>query len=115
MIVHHVFIITLDGIPVYGIITNVIISFASKEAEQLFCDIRPKRLPSDILGVARRKLLMIHAARSLNDLKVPPGNKLEALRGRRGGQYSIRINDQWRICFNFKDGLASNVEIIDYH
>ncbi len=58
---------------------------------------------------------MIHAAHSINDLRVPPGNRLEALRGNRKGQYSIRINEQWRICFNFENGQASYVEIVDYH
>ena len=93
----------------------VIISFASKETEELFHDLRPKKLPADILRTARRKLLMIHAANEANDLRVPPGNRLEVLTGRRKGQYSIRINDQWRICFYFKNGQASEVEITDYH
>ena len=93
----------------------VIISFASKETEELFFDLRPRRLAANILQVARRKLFMIHAAHDLHDLKVPPGNHLEALKGKRKGQYSIRINDQWRICFFFKNGQASEVEITDYH
>ena len=58
---------------------------------------------------------MLHRSRDLNDLKVPPGNRLEALRGNRKGQYSIRINDQWRICFHFSDGIAEQVEMVDYH
>ena len=65
--------------------------------------------------VARRKLLYLHAARRLEDLRVPPGNHLEALRGNRSGQHSIRINDQWRICFIWRDGEAHEVEIVDYH
>lgn len=93
----------------------MISSFASKETEELFNDIRPKKVPADILRVARRKLLMIHAAKTVNDLKVPPGNRLKPLKGKRKGQYSIRINDQWRICFNFEKGQASEVEITDYH
>lgn len=93
----------------------MIVSFASKETEELFCDRRPKRLPSSIWNVARRKLLMIHAAQKLADLRVPPGNRLEILKGNRKGQYSIRINDQWRICFGFEGGQAMDVEITDYH
>jgi toxin HigB-1 len=65
--------------------------------------------------VARRKLLYLHAARRLEDLRVPPGNHLEALRGNRSGQHSIRVNDQWRICFIWIDGEAHDVEIVDYH
>ena len=79
-----------------------------------------KRLPArrwgtDIQRTAYRKLLMIDAAEDLKDLNVPPANRLEKLKGRRAGQYSIRINDQWRICFNWKDGHADKVEITDYH
>ena len=65
--------------------------------------------------IARRKLLLLHRAKSLDDLRVPPGNRLEALRGTRKGQYSIRINDQWRICFVWAQGDARDVEIVDYH
>ena len=65
--------------------------------------------------IARRKLLMLHAAQQIKDLRVPPGNRLEALKGNRRGQYSVRVNDQWRICFHFKNGQASRVEIVDYH
>ncbi len=65
--------------------------------------------------IARRKLLLLHRAKSLDDLRVPPGNRLEALRGNRKGQYSIRINDQWRICFVWAQGDARDVEIVDYH
>ena len=66
-------------------------------------------------AVAERKLAMLHHAKRLDDLRIPPNNRLEALRGDRKGQYSIRINDQWRICFRFQDGEASEVEIVDYH
>ncbi|MFA4874781.1 MAG: type II toxin-antitoxin system RelE/ParE family toxin [bacterium] len=93
----------------------MIVSFACKETESLFYDLRPKRLPADIIKVARRKLMMIHAAHTIRDLEVPPGNRLEQLKGDRKGQYSIRINDKWRICFRYKDGQASSVEITDYH
>jgi proteic killer suppression protein len=65
--------------------------------------------------IARRKLLLLHRAKSLDDLRIPPGNRLEALRGNRKGQYSIRINDQWRICFVWAQGDARDVEIVDYH
>ena len=65
--------------------------------------------------VARRKLLYLHAARRLEDLRVPPGNRIEALKGDRSGQHSIRVNDQWRICFVWRDSEAHNVEIVDYH
>ena len=73
------------------------------------------RFPQNIQRVALRKLRMINRAEILNDLKVPPANRLEALRGKRKGQYSIRINDQWRICFKWKEGEVHNVEIVDYH
>jgi len=93
----------------------MIVSFASRETEELFNDQRPKRLPADILRVARRKLLMLNAANRLTDLKAPPGNRLEPLYGTRKGQHSIRINDQWRVCFRFESGHAYEVEITDYH
>jgi toxin HigB-1 len=91
----------------------VIRSFASKATEQLFDDQFVKAF-SSIERPARRKLLLLDSARGLDDLKVPPGNRLEALRGDRLGQHSIRINDQWRICFRWDDG-AHDVEIVDYH
>ena len=69
----------------------------------------------NIAKVARRKLRQLEIANQLNDLKVPPGNRLEALKGTRSGQYSLRINDQWRVCFHWNDGGADNVEIVDYH
>jgi proteic killer suppression protein len=72
-------------------------------------------LPKNIQGVARKKLVILDAAVDLNDLRVPPGNRLEALRGNRKGQHSIRINDQWRICFKWRNGSAYEVEITDYH
>jgi proteic killer suppression protein len=92
----------------------VIGSFRHREAERLFYDRRVLRFHF-IERIARRKLLMLHAATSLADLAVLPGNRLEALRGNRAGQHSIRINDQWRICFEWRDGDAWNVEIVDYH
>jgi proteic killer suppression protein len=89
-------------------------SFRDKETEALFHDQEVLRFKS-FERVARRKLLYLNAAKILGDLKVPPGNKLEALKGDRKGQHSIRINDQWRICFIWKDGEAHNAEIVDYH
>jgi proteic killer suppression protein len=90
-------------------------SFACPETERLFADESSRRFPPSIQRVARRKLLMVHAAHRLEDLRVPPGNRLEALKGDRSGQHSIRINDQWRVCFVWKDGEAHGVEIVDYH
>lgn len=89
-------------------------SFRSKDTESLFCDEDVPRFRS-IERIARRKLLMLHRAVSLDDLRVPPGNRLEALKGKRKGQFSIRINDQWRICFAWTAGDAHEVEIVDYH
>jgi len=74
-----------------------------------------RRLPQDIHPLSRRKLRMLNNARSLDDLRIPPANRLERLKGDRAGQYSIRINDQWRICFVWKQGDALDVEIVDYH
>ncbi len=90
-------------------------SFRAKETEKIWHGQRSRRLPHDIQQVARRKLRMINNARSLNDLRVPPANRLETLHGKRAGQNSIRINDQWRICFHWNEGDALNVEIVDYH
>jgi len=92
----------------------VIQSFRSKDTEQLFRYQRTKRFRA-FDRVALRKLLQLHAATELAILASPPGNQLEALRGARSGQHSIRINRQWRICFKWKDGHAHDVEIVDYH
>ena len=89
-------------------------SFRCKDTEALFNDREVRRFRS-IERVARRKLLYLHRASHLQDLRVPPGNRLEILKGDRKGQRSIRINDQWRICFRWKNGDALDVEIIDYH
>ena len=89
-------------------------SFACRDTEQLFNSKSVKRF-KNIEQVARRKLLMLHAAVAPGDLKVPPGNRLEALAGNRAGQHSIRINEQWRVCFRWADGGADQVEIVDYH
>ncbi len=90
-------------------------SFADPETEMIWSGQRSRKLPPDIQAVALRKLRLVNQARVLMDLRVPPGNRLEALRGNRSGQYSIRINDQWRICFTWHDGGANNVSIVDYH
>jgi len=92
----------------------VIRSFRCRDTEALFLDLTVLRFRA-IERVARRKLLYLHAAKRLEDLRVPPGNHLEALKGNRAGQHSIRINDQWRICFVWENGEARDVEIVDYH
>jgi proteic killer suppression protein len=89
-------------------------SFADKDTEALFNGARVRRW-INIEGPARRKLLYLAAAKLLDDLRAPPGNRLEALKGDRSGQHSIRVNDQWRVCFVWKNGKASLVEIVDYH
>ena len=90
-------------------------SFACAETEKVFHGQVSRRLPTDIQRTARRKLLQLQAATQLLEMAVPPGNRLEALKGGRAGQYSIRINDQWRICFSWRRGDAYDVEIGDYH
>ena len=90
-------------------------SFKSKEAEKLFQGRYSKRIPKNIQRLAARKLEMIAAASELKSLRIPPSNRLEKLKGDRTGQYSIRINDQWRICFKWKAGDVHDVEIVDYH
>jgi proteic killer suppression protein len=90
-------------------------SFADPEAELIWSGRRSRRLPADIQNVALRKLRLLNQARVIGDLRVPPGNRLEALRADREGQYSIRINDQWRICFVWDEGGPKHVEIVDYH
>ena len=94
----------------------MIISYLSKETEKIFNGEVSRDYPSDIQRTALRKLLLIDAATSINDLRSPPGNRLEKLSGDRSGQYSIRINDQWRICLTWTDeNNAIDVEIVDYH
>jgi proteic killer suppression protein len=90
-------------------------TFANKETAAAFQGLAVKRFPADIRVRIRSKLQQLHASSLLEDLRVPPGNRLESLKGDRIGQYSIRVNDQWRICFVWQDGNAYNVEIIDYH
>jgi toxin HigB-1 len=93
----------------------VIQSFRDKETGKLFRRERSKVIPPDLQRVALRKLVQLDAAASLQDLRIPPGNRLEALTEERLGQHSIRVNDQWRVCFVWKDGHAHEVEIVDYH
>jgi proteic killer suppression protein len=90
-------------------------NFKDKETQKIFERKRSRKLPSDIQQVALRKLRMLNRAETLQDLRVPPANRLERLVRDREGQYSIRINDQWRICFLWQDGDALDVEIVDYH
>ncbi len=90
-------------------------SFEGNETEKIFARQRSRKLPSDIQQVALRKLRMLNNARTLYDLRVPPANRLEKLTGDRAGQYSIRINERWRICFKWQKGDAYGVEIVDYH
>ncbi|MGH8116079.1 MAG: type II toxin-antitoxin system RelE/ParE family toxin [Rhodanobacteraceae bacterium] len=90
-------------------------AFADREAEKVWLGTPSRRLPTDIQQVARRKLRMLNNAATLDDLRVPPSNRLEALKRERKGQHGIRINDQWRICFRWSDGDAHGVEIVDYH
>ncbi|AEG91304.1 type II toxin-antitoxin system RelE/ParE family toxin [Ramlibacter tataouinensis] len=89
-------------------------SFASADTQALF-DSQPVKRFRNIERVARRKLLQLHAATELDSLRIPPGNRLEALKGDRKGQHSIRINEQWRVCFEWRDDGAWNVEVVDYH
>jgi toxin HigB-1 len=93
----------------------VIKSFADKRTAALFAGYRVRELHNQIQRRTRAKLLSVDAAKQLDDLRVPPGNRLEALHGDRRGQHSIRINDQWRICFEWREGAAWNVEVVEYH
>lgn len=93
----------------------MILSFRDRETERIWTGRRSRKLPNDIQDKALVKLRMLNRAKRLGDLQVPPGNRLEALRGSRVGQHSIRINDQWRICFRWNEGGPSDVEIVDYH
>ena len=93
----------------------MILSFACAETERIFRAELSRRFPPNIQRSARRKLLALHAATELRLMSVPPGNRLEALKGNRKMQHSIRVNDQWRICFRWREGNAYEVEIVDYH
>ena len=90
-------------------------SFADRNTERLFEREPVRRFPAELHRAMLRKLGLVDAAEQLDDLRVPPGNRLEKLKGDRAGQHSIRVNDQWRICFRWKDGNAYDVQIVDYH
>ncbi len=90
-------------------------SFRDKETEKIFNRRLSNKFPHNIQRIARKKLVILDAVTDLNDLRIPPGNRLEAMKGNRKGQHSIRINEQWRICFKWREGDAHEVEIIDYH
>lgn len=90
-------------------------SFADRETQRLFARTPGRRFPPELHRVMLRKLVQLDAAERLDDLRIPPGNRLEALKGDRKGQHSIRVNDQWRVCFLWDDGDAYEVEIVDYH
>ena len=90
-------------------------SFADKETQRIWKGEFSKKHPREVHTIGLRKLIILQRSRDLNDLRIPPGNRLERLSGDRKGQYSIRINDQWRICFNWNNGIAIDVEITDYH
>lgn len=93
----------------------MIVSFRDSETARIWDGERSRRLPSDIQATGLVKLRLLNRAKRLDDLRVPPGNRLELLRGNRAGQYSIRINQQWRICFRWTEGGPADVEIVDYH
>jgi proteic killer suppression protein len=93
----------------------MILSFADTETERFFATGKSRRLPAEIRKRAAMRLTQLHAATRIEDLRFPPSNRLEQLSGDRAGQWSIRINDQWRVCFRFDKGDASEVEIVDYH
>jgi proteic killer suppression protein len=93
----------------------VIVSFACRKTERLWQRQSDHGLPPQIERVALRKLTQLHRSRELRDMRLPPGNRLEALKGSRAGQFSVRVNDQWRICFRWNDENAEDVEIVDYH
>jgi proteic killer suppression protein len=93
----------------------MIVGFRDRETERIWNGVRSRKLLGGIQDKALRKLRLLNRAKRLDDLRIPPGNRLEALRGSRSGQHSIRINDQWRICFRWSEGTAHDVEIVDYH
>jgi proteic killer suppression protein len=93
----------------------MIVSFADRDTGRLFDRHPVRRFPAGLRNVMLRKLLLLDAAVALDELRVPPGNRLEKLKGDRAGQYSIRVNQQWRVCFRWRDGAAHDVAIVDYH
>lgn len=107
--------LTLDVINGLRYACSVIRSFRDSETQKIFERSRSRRFSAGVQKLALRKLLILDAAESLDDLRVPPGNRLEKLKGNREGQHSVRVNDQWRVCFVWKDGDAHEVEVVDYH
>ena len=107
--------IFIDNCHVTGYCNSMIKTFADKETQQVFVRGKSKNIPPDLMRRAIRRLEYINLATIINDLRVPPSNRLHGLKGERKGQYSISINEKWRICFRFVDGDAFDVEIIDYH
>ncbi len=107
--------LALDNIILQGYYLFMIRAFKDKEAEKVFNGRFSKKLPQDIQRVAERKLILLHRSVTLNDLRVPPSNRLEAPKGNRRGQHSIRINDQWRIFFEWREDGVYDVQIVDYH
>jgi proteic killer suppression protein len=107
--------IRLTYIDTPSILFLMIRTWADREAEKIFSNEVSRRLGAQVSKVARRKLKMLNAATNVTDLRVPPGNRLEALKGDRKGQHSIRVNDQYRVCFRWRNGDAFDVEIVDYH
>ena len=107
--------LTLDVIVVSRYYLAMIKTFKDEECEKILNRFFSRKLPQHIQPNARKKLVILDAATDINDLRIPPGNRLEALKDYRLGQHSIRINDQWRICFEWKDGDAYDVETVDYH
>jgi len=108
-------VIVLDTRHVTDYPYNMIKTFADKHTQQLYLTGKSRRLPPDVISRAVRRLEFIDLVASLDDLKVPPSNRLHPLKGDRAGRHAISVNDQWRICFLWKDGDAFDVEIIDYH
>ena len=98
-----------------ALLSQVIKSFADRRTERLFHRQLVRSLPATLWRVMLRKLVVVDAAEQLDDLRIPSGNRLEKLKGERAGQYSIRINEQWRVCFRWEDGDAHDVQIVDYH
>jgi proteic killer suppression protein len=107
--------LTIDNSIVLYYYFYMIVSFKDEETEKIWNREYSKKIPAEIQKTARRKLIHIHSAVNLIDLRVPPGNRLHALDGARKGYHSIRINNQWRICFRWQGGNAYDVEIVDYH
>jgi proteic killer suppression protein len=112
---YNQYIVTLDNHNGLRYYPFMIKSFKDEETAKVFRRQFSRKLPHDIQRIARRKLELLDGAETLQDLRIPPANHLEKLSGDREGQYSIRINDQWRLCFEWRDSDAYNVEVVDYH